>query len=364
MAAVAGVAAGVAAGLVGVLVGAAAAEARRPRLEWLRFRVARDRLLLDRHEPGRLPPGEEGPEAEAQRARAGRARLFRMVHLSDLHLHRWPGAEHRLAARWMDRLIPHLVVVTGDVVDRWSRPGVAEAYLADLARRWQVALVWGNHDHERPARLAAIARAMERAGAWVLTNRRVHLSTPVGAVELIGVDTPDLGYDRLDEALARPPALAARWDGQARRWVPAAGDAPLPERPAGPPCPGPSEEGPVRVVAAHTYHVLEHGSQGLRGALVLVGDTHGGQVDLPVLGPVWARWVHHHRYVRGLYRVGTNWLYVNRGLGTIGVPLRWRCPPEVAVVDLVRPEGDETGTRGAAGGAGGASRRGRPTGEE
>ena len=310
-------------------------EARRPRLEYLRFRVVGRTLALDGQGPGsrRVETG-----SGAWRAAGDRAGL-RMVHLSDLHIHRRPGAEHRRALQWMQALSPQLVLVTGDVIDRWSRPDVAEAYLTGLARRWQLVLVWGNHDHEHPAHLAALARAAEQAGAWVLTNRRVHLSTPAGDVELIGVDTPDLGYDRLGKALEGPPALSVLWDGRAGRWVPAGGTAPA-EKPDTSKPGHSAGEGPVRIVAAHTYHVLEHAPDALRDDLVLVGDTHGGQVDLPVLGPVWARWVHHHRYVRGLYRVGTNWLYVNRGLGTIGVSLRLRCPPEVAVVELVRPAAD------------------------
>lgn len=238
----------------------------------------------------------------------------------------------------MEALAPHLILVTGDVIDRWSRPGVAEAYLEGLACRWQMALVWGNHDHERPAHQAAIARTLERAGSWVLTNRRVRLSTPVGDVELIGVDTPDLGYDRLAEATTRPPAVVARWDDAARRWAVEQEGVLRPTKSEGHLSSGAADEGAIRVVAAHTYHVLQHAPAALEDALVLVGDTHGGQVDLPLLGPVWARWVHRHRYVRGLYRVGSSWLYVNRGLGTIGVPLRFRCPPEVTVVDLVGEE--------------------------
>jgi uncharacterized protein len=56
-------------------------------------------------------------------------------------------------------------------------------------------------------------------------------------------------------------------------------------------------------------------------ALMLSGHTHGGQVRLPFFGalelPVWGR-----KYVEGAFRVGSMQLYVNRGIGTIGVPFR------------------------------------------
>ncbi|NLG70051.1 MAG: hypothetical protein GX496_10930 [Firmicutes bacterium] len=311
---------------------AAAREARHPVVEHLRVRGSDGRLSMvpvpmrRASLAARMPPAEPPPPQG-----------LRLVHLSDLHLHRRPESAHRAALSRLEQLSPQLVLVTGDVIDRASRPGVAADYLVGLARRWQVALVWGNHDHELPGVVHALTRALARAGAWVLVNRRACLVTPVGPVELVGVDAPNLGLDRLGAALAQPPAVRAWWDAGTRRWRPDVdGGAPSPA------AEGPDARPRLRVLAAHSYHVLEHGVDLSEPSLVLVGDTHGGQVDLPLLGPVWARWVHRHRYVRGLSRVGGHWLYVNRGLGTIGVPLRLRCPPELLVVDLIAGGVDAT----------------------
>ena len=306
---------------------AAAREARHPVVEHLRLRWSHGRLSAV---PGRVQRASLVARAPAPEPPA--PQILRLVPLSDLHLPRRPEPAHRAALWWLEHLAPHLVLVTGDVVDRASRPGVAEAYLEELARRWQVALVWGNHDHELPASMQALTRTLERAGGWVLVNRRACLATPAGPVELVGVDAPNLGLDRLGEALEQPPVVRARWDARARRWRSEVGRDPVPA------ADGPDARPRLRVLAAHSYHVVEHGLPRSQPSLVLVGDTHGGQVDLPVLGPVWAHWVHHHRYVRGLSRIDDHWLYVNRGLGTIGVPLRLRCPPEILVVDVTREE--------------------------
>jgi predicted MPP superfamily phosphohydrolase len=68
-------------------------------------------------------------------------------------------------------------------------------------------------------------------------------------------------------------------------------------------------------------------------SLQLSGHSHGGQVRFPFLGapylPELAR-----KYPWGLRRIGAMALYTNVGIGTIGPPLRWRCPPEVSVLTL------------------------------
>jgi hypothetical protein len=63
------------------------------------------------------------------------------------------------------------------------------------------------------------------------------------------------------------------------------------------------------------------------------GHTHGGQVRLPFVGaldlPPGGK-----KYVQGLFRLGSMQLYVNRGIGTVGVPFRFQCPPEITVFTL------------------------------
>lgn len=265
-------------------------------------------VLLSRR---RVGPGEP-------LARPPGSGCFRLAHLTDLHLHRSPGPSHRLAAQAVAAAAPDAVAITGDFVDRFSRSAAVAPYLARLARLAPAVAVLGNHDLERPRLTEFVSACLSGAGITLLFNRRVLARAPGLQVELVGVGSPDLRLDDLDLALSRPPVP----------WPPGAvpGQAARPDPVASAPT--------VRVTLAHSYHVLEHEPPQRCGALVLVGDTHGGQVVLPGLGPVWARWVHRHRYVEGVYRVGTTWLYVNRGVGTIGPPLRLRCPPEVAVVDL------------------------------
>ena len=84
--------------------------------------------------------------------------------------------------------------------------------------------------------------------------------------------------------------------------------------------------------------------------LLLSGDTHGGQIVVPLLGPLVriARWDGRF-YESGLARMGNLWLYVNRGIGMEGggVPrTRFLCPPEITLFELL-PDGNpsHSGTR-------------------
>jgi uncharacterized protein len=71
-----------------------------------------------------------------------------------------------------------------------------------------------------------------------------------------------------------------------------------------------------------------------RVGLVLSGHTHGGQIHLPRLGPVITNSRYGRRLVGGLVAFDTFQVYVSRGLGTVMVPMRRECPPEIALLTL------------------------------
>jgi uncharacterized protein len=121
-----------------------------------------------------------------------------------------------------------------------------------------------------------------------------------------------------------------------------------------------SEEIP-RIVLSHNPDSAEVLAC-FRVDLQLSGHTHGGQINLPGLGPVpswiyasrhriprslwrwipflqakWPKVVKHWEWAQGLHQVGNNQLYINRGLGSFP-PGRLLCPPELTVFKLVRKE--------------------------
>ncbi len=88
------------------------------------------------------------------------------------------------------------------------------------------------------------------------------------------------------------------------------------------------------IVLCHEPDVFVHTAQHPNAALQLSGHTHGGQVMLPLIGsPLLPRL--GRRYVRGHYQRGNCQLYVNRGLGTGHLHVRWGARPEITVLTLL-----------------------------
>jgi predicted MPP superfamily phosphohydrolase len=66
---------------------------------------------------------------------------------------------------------------------------------------------------------------------------------------------------------------------------------------------------------------------------MLAGHSHGGQVRFPLVGALHTP-PGGKKYVEGLFRMGRMQLYVNRGIGTVGLPFRLNCPPEITLFTL------------------------------
>jgi predicted MPP superfamily phosphohydrolase len=229
---------------------------------------------------------------------------FRIVQISDLHC--GPFVSGRRVARWVDtanRLEPDLVAVTGDLIASGTAfVDVVAGALGNLRARDGVFAAMGNHDYFGID--DAMVHALEAAGLTVLRNRGVELQRGTGAIYLAGVDDTWSRRHDLPRALAaRPPGMPA-------------------------------------VLLAHDPVLFPEAAE-QRVDLVLSGHTHGGQVAVPLLARKLnlARLI--TRFTSGVYQLGKSTLYVNRGLGTTGPPVRLAVAPEIAVLTLRRPKNVE-----------------------
>lgn len=219
---------------------------------------------------------------------------FRIVQLSDLHL-RGVGYREVKSLEIVRELEPHLIVVTGDLLDDPAHLESVLRYLGELCKIAPVFVVYGNWDHWTNIDLGELERTLESLGSIeVLVNEAV---SPVEGLVVVGVDDPHTGRADLERAL---------------RGV---------------------QGGKFVILLAHSPEIL--GGAAGRVDLVLVGHTHGGQVVLPLLGPLFLPVPSEYRqYSSGTFRVNGTVLHVNRGLGTSLIPARFLCPPEVALVVL------------------------------
>ena len=254
----------------------------------------------------------------------GRLEGCRIVQLSDFHYdgERLSNQLLRQAIDCVNSLEPDLIALTGDYVTHDPTPiFTLAAYLGKMRSRFGTVAVLGNHDNISAGGRQTILRSLRQVGIQTLWN---DIAYP------LGTDFPVVG-------------LADFWS---RDFHPALVLDSLPST-------------QPRLVLSHNPDTAELLAP-WRVDLQLSGHTHGGQIVLPGLGPLpaitqdlrqaLADWlpfdlpylsrsclkiVRHWEWVSGLHAVGQNQLYVNRGLGTYA-PGRWRCPPEVTVVELVR----------------------------
>jgi predicted MPP superfamily phosphohydrolase len=215
---------------------------------------------------------------------------LRVGFITDLHRSR--SVSHGLVTRAVELLMaerPDLIVLGGDYVTWGERDFVqpaAEA-LAGLTAPWGVFAILGNHDddHDMPAALAA-------RGFTVLRDARTQIRIRAEPVDLIGIRY----WTRRVEEISRLMRGAS----------------------------------PNAILLAHTpTRLLEAAS--LAVPLVISGHTHGGQIVLPGLGAIAAR---KFPVVAGTGKRENTAIFVSRGVGTVYVPIRLNCPPEVALLTL------------------------------
>jgi len=237
-----------------------------------------------------LPPGLDG---------------LRIAHLSDVHagIHMSEERMRGIVAQ-TNALGADLIVQTGDMID------ISQSYIPDYVRAFRdlhaplgVVTVLGNHD--RYTGEDAVVRGVRDAGQVFVKNGAHVIERGGAALALIGIDDPrnwradDPQDDDLEHALRlTPPAKHA-----------------------------------FRILLAHRPGAFDGAAP--RGIpLTLAGHIHGGQFYVPVVG--WSPGRLITKYVMGHFTQGSSQLYVSRGIGVVGVPLRVFVPPEIALFELRR----------------------------
>ncbi len=244
-------------------------------------------------------------------------RGFKIAQLSDLHSSPLVAMEHlRAAANLAASENPDLVVLTGDYIGHKMRTYLAEThefdreYVDNIVHAFSVLnpphgifSVLGNHDFWSgpEATQYIIEKFSEGMGARWLRNDRVELQQGKDSIQLIGVD--DLWQDSFSLRTAYKKV----------------------------------DPGRTRILLSHNPEVNEEfqWNPGLSAELILSGHTHGGQIVLPFIGPPFLPGINNKKFIGGLVEEKGIQTYVTRGIGHLVVPLRFNCPPEVSLIELI-----------------------------
>ncbi|KZE55362.1 phosphoesterase [Brevibacillus parabrevis] len=223
----------------------------------------------------------------------------KLVQFSDVHLgHFFKPEQLQGIVDLIMREQPDIICFTGDIVDEETRPFFAAIpILAQLQAPMGKFAVMGNHDY-RAGQQHGIRQGWVSAGFEVLDNRNVAIRQKTDILYIAGIDDALNGVPDLPKALIGIP------------------------------------EGSSVILLAHEPDVADEA--GLYPIdLQLSGHSHGGQVRLPFVGHVLTPKL-ANKYVKGLYLASENKMqvYVNRGLGTTILPVRFLCRPELTVLTL------------------------------
>jgi predicted MPP superfamily phosphohydrolase len=225
---------------------------------------------------GSLPPALDG---------------LSILHLSDLHMA--PTYDQRFFAEVLQSCTADdfdLVLFTGDLVEHPDAIAWVEPMLSRLRGRLGQFAILGNHDLHYGE--AAIRAAVVAAGFVDLDGRWQCVTDPVtGATIRLGGTSAPWG-----------PALAAPVEADT------AAD--------------------LTIVLSHTPDQFPRIKRWGSADIVLCGHNHGGQIRLPLIGPVLMPSIYSRRFDQGFFQSDDTLMYVSRGLGA-KFPLRWRCRPEI-----------------------------------
>ena len=235
---------------------------------------------------------------------------FRLAQLSDIHIGPFmSSAEIRKYVAMVNQLKPDLVALTGDFLtwDRSTEAAVVEA-LRGLKAPYGIFGCLGNHERWSYAE-DSITKLFAAQGVKILRLERAALESGGERLNLIGVDFQT--HTRFG-----PPG-----DGMVPRYLEGVEPLLLPDT--------------VNILLSHNPNTFDHAAE-LGIDLSLAGHTHGGQITLEFISPNLSPGRLITPYVRGWFQKGESQLYVNRGIGTIAVPMRIGSPPEITLYELKR----------------------------
>ncbi|MGQ9620728.1 MAG: metallophosphoesterase [Bacteroidales bacterium] len=241
---------------------------------------------------------------------------FTIVQISDLHLAGFYGHQEFLKKQmeFINSCSPDIIINSGDFTSYgWREFGRMDTVLGVARSRLGNYAVYGNHDmgtyHPgldyagRELNIIMIKDLIQKSGYKLLANNNILIKKGDAVVGIAGITTSGrhghIRYGNLSRALQG------------------------------------TDSAHLKILISHDPdHWLKEVAGKTSVDLTLSGHTHGMQVGIYTKGFRWSPSKYFYPQWNGLYRSDNQWLYVNRGLGVLGVPLRIWMPPEITVIKI------------------------------
>lgn len=224
---------------------------------------------------------------------------IKIAHLSDFHSKKF-GKRERKVLKILSDLNPNFIFITGDIIN-WNTKNLSscQIFWKELSKNFKnkIFVVYGNHDHWN-RNFQTFDEFFRESGIKVLNNQSEKIEKNGEFIYLIGVDDPNLGYDNLSKAMGKIEI---------------------------------NDKNP-KILLAHSPEIFRKIKNSFfQINLILTGHTHGGQVDIPFLTNLILPLKYDKKYKRGFFKESLTHLYVNRGVGFSGLPMRLNCFPEITL---------------------------------
>lgn len=226
------------------------------------------------------------------------ASKLKIVQISDIHFKGFTTIPRKISEELI-RIKPDYLFITGDIVN-WDLKKLDDLkeFLSKLSEIEGIKMfgVFGNHEY-LSKKYPLIEKILNESNISFLHNEQILLKE---GINLIGVDDPHLNLDDISKASENIKL-----------------DLPT-------------------IILAHSPEILEDVSIG--NSLILSGHTHGGQVNIPFITDLMFSKKGNRSYKSGLFKEDSKYLYINRGVGTTFLPLRFNSFPEVTIIKLLQAD--------------------------
>jgi hypothetical protein len=218
---------------------------------------------------------------------------YKIIHISDTHFDTSVYSIDSLISI-IEEAEPDIIIHTGDLITTLKGYDTAIQFIERLKEIAMVYIVAGNHDHWSGWGSKGMKKDLEGLGnVYVLNNEGVKHDE----IWIIGVDDPYTYHDNLSKAIEDVKGSG------------------------------------LKILLAHSPQIIGKVDNGID--IILSGHTHGGQIRIPFIGPLWLPLPYEYRkYDYGLFEFGRVRMFVTRGIGTTFFPLRFNCSPEVVIINL------------------------------